>query len=142
MFSRYKKDAKSGKPTGAAFQGKVTELPKKSAPGVAEVTNAPTSLRRQKAAAPARSATADKDQKRKERMAELKLDLHRELLENLNLAALDTASEQDLRAEINEITNEVLNQKAVVLNREDRTQLNQELYFEVKGLGPLETLLQ
>ncbi len=142
MFSRYKKDAKPGKTGGATAQGKVTELPTRNAAGAEKDEDASTSLRRAKAAAPARSATADKDQKRKERMAELKLDLHRELLENLNLSALDTATEQDLRAEINEITNEVLNQKAVVLNREDRTQLNQELYFEVKGLGPLETLLQ
>ena len=46
-------------------------------------------------------------------MGELKLELHRELLENLNLAALDTATEADLRAEINEITTEVLNQKHI-----------------------------
>ncbi|WP_372613740.1 CpaF family protein [Aquicoccus sp.] len=142
MFSRYKKDANPGKPAGAAPKGKIAELPKQTTPGAGGAPDAPASLRRQKNAVPARSATADKEQKRKERMAELKLELHRELLENLNLAALDTASEQDLRAEINEITNEVLNQKAVVLNREDRTQLNKELYFEVKGLGPLETLLQ
>jgi pilus assembly protein CpaF len=55
---------------------------------------------------------------------------------------LDNASETDLRAEISSIATEVLEEKGIVLNREDRTQLTQELYDEVKGLGPLETLLK
>jgi pilus assembly protein CpaF len=83
----------------------------------------------------------DKERKRKERLAEIKLDLHRALLDNLNLSAIETASEKDLRAEISAIAGEVLEEKSIVLNREDRSQLNQELYDEVRGLGPLETLL-
>ncbi|MGR3454766.1 CpaF family protein [Pseudooceanicola sp.] len=85
---------------------------------------------------------ADKNRKRKERLGEIKLELHRALLDNLNLAALDTASEQDLRMEINSIATEVLQEKSIVLNREERSLLNQELYDEVKGLGPLESLLK
>ncbi|WP_137699607.1 CpaF family protein [Marimonas lutisalis] len=142
MFSRYKKNDAAPAKGNQPAEGKVTELPRKKPEGEAASAPPPASMRKPAQQVAARSATADKDQKRKERMAELKLELHRELLENLNLAALDTATEQDLRSEINEITNEVLNQKAVVLNREDRAQLNKELYFEVKGLGPLETLLQ
>ena len=141
MFSRYKKDdgpAKPGKPGKAV--GNVTALPQAKAPE--SVSAVAASLRRPSPQKPARVGNEDKEQKRKERMGELKLELHRELLENLNLAALDQASESDLRAEINEITTEVLNQKAMVLNREDRNQLNQELYDEVRGLGPLETLLE
>ncbi len=141
MFSRYKKDdgpAKPGKPGKAG--GNVTALPQAKAPE--SVSAVAASLRRPSPQKPARVGNEDKEQKRKERMGELKLELHRELLENLNLAALDQASESDLRAEINEITTEVLNQKAMVLNREDRNQLNKELYDEVRGLGPLETLLE
>ena len=95
-----------------------------------------------KVATPAQPTAADKERKRKERMQEIKLDLHRSLLDNLNLAALEHATEQDLRAEINSIASEVLQEKAIVLGREDRQQLNQELYDEVTGLGPLETLLK
>ena len=138
MFSRYKKNDGPGKPGKPG--GNVTELPKAKA--AAPDTEVAASLRRPAQKSPARGAGDDKEQKRKERMGELKLELHRELLENLNLAALDTATEADLRAEINEITTEVLNQKAMVLNREDRNQLNKELYDEVKGLGPLETQLE
>ena len=141
MFSRYKKGDAPGKAPGNAAS--VTKLAQPAAtPAPAPANEPAASLRKPMAAAAAVPANADKEQKRKERMSELKLELHRELLENLNLAALETASEQDLRAEINEITTEVLNQKSVVLNREDRAQLNKELFDEVTGLGPLETLLQ
>ena len=92
--------------------------------------------------APAQTVAMDRDRKRRERMGEIKLELHRSLLDNLNLSALDTASESDLRAEISAIATEFLEEKGIVLNREDRTQLTQELYDEVKGLGPLETLLK
>lgn len=95
-------------------------------------------------AAPKRAAEpvmVGKDKRRKDRLQEIKLDLHKALLENLNLAALDTATEQELRTEINAITSETLEQMGIVLNREERQALTQDLYFEVTGLGPLETLL-
>ena len=63
-------------------------------------------------------------------------------MDNLDLAALDSATENELRAEISSISAEVLQEKSIVLNREDRASLTQELYDEVRGLGPLETLLQ
>ncbi|WP_299879460.1 CpaF family protein [uncultured Sulfitobacter sp.] len=95
-----------------------------------------------KAAQPAAPVTEDKELKRKKRMSEIKLELHRSLLDNLNLAALEHATEQDLRQEINEISAEILSEKSIVLNREDRMTLNSELFDEVTGLGPLETLLK
>jgi len=91
---------------------------------------------------PAESAPADKEKKRKERLAEIKLELHKVLLDTLNLAALEKASEAELRAEIQAIASENLEQMGVVLNREERQQLNQDLYDEVRGLGPLEALLK
>ena len=102
---------------------------------------APTLMR----AMPGKAAEApreDKDKKRKERLGEIKLDLHKALLENLNLAALEKATEADLRQEIQSIASESLEEMGVVLNREERTQLYQDLYDEVRGLGPLEALLK
>ncbi|KAA9010315.1 CpaF family protein [Histidinibacterium aquaticum] len=90
----------------------------------------------------AKAAPADKERKRKERLGEIKLEVHKALLDNLNLSALDKASEQDLRAEIGSIATETLEDMGVVLNREERQQLHQDLYFEVTGLGPLEPLLK
>ncbi|MGJ8628175.1 MAG: CpaF family protein [Sulfitobacter sp.] len=131
MFSKYKK---SGAATPASTPAATTNVtPIKEAA-------APASMR--KALAPAAAAPVGKEVKRKQRMSEIKLELHRALLDNLNLAALEHASEQDLRQEINEIAVEILEQKSIVLNREDRMTLNSELYDEVTGLGPLETLLK
>ena len=136
MFSRYKK---SGTATAKAAKPKEPANLPKTKPVEAP---APSSLRRPVPAQKARAQMADKERKRKERLAEIKLDLHRSLLDNLNLAALDTATEADLRSEISSITAEVLEERSIVLNREDRSTLTQELYDEVKGLGPLETLLK
>ncbi|GGO58826.1 pilus assembly protein CpaF [Roseovarius pacificus] len=144
MFSRYKKSpgSKAGPESTKVKAAKAaTAAPAmpKTAP-VGEASSA--SLRKPTQLAPAKPQLADKERKRKERLAEIKLDLHRALLDNLNLGALDSASESDLRAEISSITSEVLEERSIVLNREDRTTLTQELYDEVRGLGPLETLLQ
>jgi pilus assembly protein CpaF len=91
---------------------------------------------------PGEAAPMDKEKRRKERLGEIKLELHKALLDNLNLAALESASEQELRTEINAIANETLEDMGIVLNRDERQSLNQDLFFEVTGLGPLETLLK
>ena len=134
MFSKYKKQG------DAPSVGQIAAV--KTAPELSTepVSPKPVSIRR--ASLPANVAPLDRDLKRKQRMGDIKLELHRALLDNLNLAALEHASEQDLRTEINEISAEILSEKSIVLNREDRNQLNSELYDEVTGLGPLETLLK
>jgi len=133
MFSRYRKPA-----TATTKPASRKPAP---APARTEAPQAPL-LRRPAQIKAAQPAGADKERKRKERLGEIKIELHRSLLDNLNLAALDTATEADLRAEIGAIAAEVLQERGIVLNREDRTTLTQELYDEVKGLGPLETLLK
>jgi pilus assembly protein CpaF len=135
MFSKYKKE-KPGLAVAASSPAKAA-----STPDVAK-TEAPAKIRKAAQVAPAQVAAMDKERKRKERMGEIKLDLHRVLLDNLNLSALEHATEQDLRQEISAIASEHLQAQSIVLNREDRQQLNSELYDEVTGLGPLETLLK
>lgn len=139
MFSKYKKPtlpkdagapAASSKIDVAALAATAPEEPRK--PLV-------------KAAPPRRAgevAPMDKEKRRKERLGEIKLELHKALLDNLNLGALETASEQELRTEINAIANESLEDMGIVLNRDERQTLSQDLFFEVTGLGPLETLLK
>jgi len=142
MFSKYKKssDPAAAKPAAAPAPEKadnVTQMP-----AAAEAPEAPRKSMMKTNPAKASVVPADKEKKRKERLGEIKLDLHKSLLDNLNLAALENATEQDLRAEISAIAAESLDEMGVVLNRDERQTLNKELYFEVKGLGPLETLLQ
>ena len=137
MFSKYKKDKTAVPATLDAEAPNVTPMdrPKPEVPA-ASVT------RKKAPMSPAQAAPMDKERKRKERMGEIKLDLHRVLLDNLNLSAIETATEQDLRQEISAIASEHLQTQSIVLNREDRQTLTSELYDEVTGLGPLETLLK
>ena len=111
-------------------------------PKQAVKTSAPAAPVKQEAAAPAQPVSSEKGEMRRTRLAEIKLNLHKVLLETLNLAALDKASERDLREEIRSIMNEYLETNSIVVNREDRTVLQDELYDEVVGLGPLEPLLK
>ena len=90
----------------------------------------------------AEAGPIDKEKRRKERLGEIKFELHKALLDNLNLAALENATEQELRSEITAIASESLEEMGIALNREERTVLNQDLFFEVTGLGPLELLLK
>lgn len=132
MFSKYKKNEGT---KSADTAPKLAAVPDTSA-------EASKSLMKARPLKAAEAAPMDRDKKRKERLSEIKLEMHKALLDNLNLAALETATEAELRQEINAITSESLEEMGIVLNREERTALSQDLFFEVTGLGPLETLLK
>jgi pilus assembly protein CpaF len=145
MFSRFKKpDDASARPAVMAPVTSAGPAAARAAPSTA--TQAALAARPLPAAPaprpPAEAVAADKEKKRKDRLQELKVELHKRLLENLNLAALEHASENNLKQEIGAIANEALEEMAVVLPKDDRAILHQELYDEVMGLGPLEPLLK
>ncbi len=137
MFARYRKP--DAAPVSKA--NAVPPLPEKAAVP-SEPKAAAAAMRPQKAKAPARAEPTDKEVQRKRKLDQVKSELHKRLLENLNLAALETASEAELRSEISSIAAEALSEMNVVLNTEERATLTQDLYFEVMGLGPLEPLLK
>ena len=146
MFSRYKKSnvpARTGE--AAAPQPKTAPEPVPTHEPAQDPAQAKVMRKGPGAAkghAPAQAAPVDKEKRRKERLAEVKMELHKALLDNLNLSALETAGEKELREEIAAIAAESLEELGVVLNREERSALHQELYDEVTGLGPLEPLLK
>ncbi len=142
MFSRFKKpEAGPAKPSLVPV-GAAQAAPKAPAQTVVKAPSTPVAPKAPVPKTPAEAAAADKDRKRKERLQELKVELHKRLLENLNLAALEKASETQLKAEIAAISAEALDEMAVALSAVDRATLHQELYDEVMGLGPLEPLLK
>jgi pilus assembly protein CpaF len=89
--------------------------------------------------APTKTKTHDP---RADKLRAVRSELHARLLETLNLAAIENASETDLRREISAITGDGLQELGIVLNRQERDQMNQELFDEVTGLGPIEPLLR
>jgi pilus assembly protein CpaF len=139
MFSRYKKPSGPGPKPSAAPTAAANSAPRPETASKSSVQMRPMVSPMQP---PADAVLAEKEKKRKDRMSELKVELHKRLLENLNLAALEHASEASLRSEIAAIAAEALEEMNVVLNKDDRSSLNQELYDEVMGLGPLEPLLK
>ena len=140
MFSRYKKPLKAQPvPTAQDTSEQIPSIQAKVSQEIA--TEVPTQAPKKKMRT-VPTKPDDKEKKRRERMGEIKLQIHKELLDNLNLAALERASETDLKAEISAISAETLDDLGVVLNRDDRASLIQDLYDEVTSLGPLETLLK
>jgi pilus assembly protein CpaF len=74
--------------------------------------------------------------------AELKANVHRRLLNRLNLEALATADRARAEGEIRTLMMELLAEENTPLSLAERDALSGELLDEVFGLGPLEPLLR
>ncbi len=140
MFSRYNKAKGAQSPNKPRQHTPAAQPPVATTPQNSATPKA--ALPQKRSMTPATPKPVDKDKKRKERLGDIKLELHRVLLDNLNLAALDQVSETELRDEIQAVSSEHLSERGIILNRDERKLMYTELYDEVKGLGPLEPLLQ
>jgi pilus assembly protein CpaF len=86
---------------------------------------------------------ADDSQSRvSDRAVSLKVEIHRQLLERINLAALDKVPREQISREVSDIVAEILESSGEVLNRTERSSLSNEVLDELLGLGPLEPLLK
>ena len=128
MFKRYSRAEAPPAPT--------LDAPKTKMPSADAKADRKPSVTREEA------ENQSRDQKRRDRLLDVRMELHKRLLETLNLAVLDKASEADLRREISMISSEGLRELGVVLSGPETDKLNQELFDEVTGLGPLEPLLK
>ena len=77
-----------------------------------------------------------------DRMIDLKVSIHRSLLDRINLSALDKLSREQIQAEIGEIVGELLEAQREPLNSREKTALVLDVLDELLGLGPLEPLLK
>jgi pilus assembly protein CpaF len=73
---------------------------------------------------------------------DLKVELHRRLIDLINLSALEQTSRQQIEIEVGELIHEQLALQKHALNHEERKQLVSDILDELLGLGPLEPLLQ
>jgi pilus assembly protein CpaF len=89
-----------------------------------------------------RTPQQDAEGKRRRRLLALRVDLHKRLLEELNLAVIDKVSERELKTEIGAVVREAMAESDLVLSRPEIERLTDELVDEVTGLGPLEPLLK
>lgn len=72
----------------------------------------------------------------------LKVELHRHLVDRFNLSALDTASKEDILNEIRPIVREFIRARSTPLNARELDQLTSDTADEMLGLGPIEPLLK
>jgi len=72
---------------------------------------------------------------------DLRVRIHRKLLEKVDLAALEAFPQERVRTEIKSIVERLLGEEGTAVNSTERQQIVQDIQHEVLGLGPLETLL-
>lgn len=76
------------------------------------------------------------------RYLDLKVSIHRALLDKINLGALEQLSRDQIQSEVGEIVAELLQERREMLNARERERLVIEVLDELLGLGPLEPLLK
>ena len=73
---------------------------------------------------------------------QVKADLHRKILDRLNLEKLGRAPSEAAREEVLVLIRNSVNSEAVPLSFAERERLAREILDEIFGLGPLEPLLK
>src|SRR6266568_2685850 len=76
------------------------------------------------------------------RFAEVKNELHRRLVDRLDLKNIEKLSPERVREEIRSLLASMVGASKIPLNQLERERLIQDLLDEVTGLGPLEPLLR
>jgi pilus assembly protein CpaF len=75
-------------------------------------------------------------------MLDLKVELHRHLIERFNLAVLETATKDQLLNEIRPVVRDFVRASTVPVNARELDQLTSDTADEMLGLGPIEPLLK
>src|ERR687892_633666 len=75
-------------------------------------------------------------------LQDLRLRIHRKLIDTLDLSKLSNLEMERVRVEIRRILEDMVMSESIPLSRADRDRLVMEVQHEVFGLGPLETLMK
>ena len=75
-------------------------------------------------------------------LIDLKVQIHRQLIERINLAMLEKLPRERIATEISQVVGDLLEQDRTALNRLERETLVADVLDELLGLGPLEPLLK
>ena len=87
------------------------------------------------AAQPANPLLSDK-------LLDAKVRLHRRLIEEINLSALEKLPEDEMRAHIQQLVTQYILVERLALNQQELNDFVSEILDEMTGLGPLEPLLK
>ncbi len=86
--------------------------------------------------------TAPLAQRSADRYFELKSQIHKKLIEVLNLDRVSSIPKDRIRAEIGRVVERLLEDERVPMTAAEQTRIVEEVLDEVLGLGPLEPLLK
>ncbi len=81
-------------------------------------------------------------QTQKRRLLAAKLRIHRRLIDEINLAAVEKMPEKELRAQIHDLVAQHVASERIVLNAQELVQFVDDIVHEMTGLGPIEPLLK
>jgi pilus assembly protein CpaF len=117
-----------------------TVVPSPATPAVVLVP-VPEPLATMASAAPA-DGNGAANQSRAEKLLDARIRLHRRLLDEINLPALDKVPEPEVRRQISELVSSYVIAERLALNGEEFENFVSEILHEMTGLGPIEPLLK
>ncbi len=91
---------------------------------------------------PGKGEGAGEAKLRDPKFLDAKVRLHRKLIDEINLSAIDKVPEEELRRQVAEMASEYVLAERLPLNAHELEEFAHELYDEMTGLGPLEPLLK
>ena len=77
-----------------------------------------------------------------DKLLDAKVRLHRRLIEEINLSALEKLPEDEMRAHIQQLVTQYIVVERLALNTQELNDFVSEILDEMTGLGPLEPLLK
>jgi pilus assembly protein CpaF len=77
-----------------------------------------------------------------EKLLDAKVRLHRRLIDEINLSALEKMPEEQIRSHILQIVSQYVLAERLALNTQELSDFASEILDEMRGLGPLEPLLK
>ena len=94
-------------------------------------------------AEPRRAARrADRQSAATDKLLDAKVRLHRRLIEEINLSALEKLPEEEIRGHVQQLVSQYVLVERLALNTQELNDFVSEILDEMTGLGPLEPLLK
>lgn len=92
--------------------------------------------------APPASPLANPNPLLTDKLLDAKVRLHRKLIEEINLSALEKLPEEDMRRHVQQLVSQYIVAERLALNAQELSEFVTEILDEMTGLGPIEPLLK
>src|SRR5689334_8501935 len=116
--------------------------PMAALPMVTEAAPSTSLLSAMAAPAPAPASSNGANPLLTDKLLDAKVRLHRRLIEEINLQAMERLPEDEIRAHITQLVTQYILVERLALNQQELNDFVSEILDEMTGLGPLEPLLK